>query len=93
MRREALSSRYQFACPTALNIILDILIVHSDRDVRDKLSHFPGQLMCSIFPPLVANLFFSLLFFFSVRLTAVSYVSGMLYALIHLNNLLAVLQM
>lgn len=57
-RREALSSRYHFACPTALNIILDILIVHCDRGVRDKLSHFSSQLMCSIFPPPVPNLFF-----------------------------------
>jgi len=36
--------------PQPLNIILDILIVHSDRGDRDKLSHFPRQLMRSI-PP------------------------------------------
>lgn len=51
-RRKALSSCYQPTCPTALNIILDILIVHSDRGVRDKLSHFPSRLMCFILPPL-----------------------------------------
>lgn len=58
-----LSSCYQLV---ASSIVLDVLIIHSDRGVRDKRSHFTIQALCSIFPSrlLAAFSFFAECLFF-----------------------------